>query len=199
MNKLLLAIFLPILLLCLFCSCGSPRFLLKETARFDTLNIQLDVKLVQQFEYRLLLEQKLKKLIDVYNTEQHPFKLTFNENKQQANCTVQFLKSKFVSRKQSNVAAGVTATGVATATYLIASNFFIPVGWVYIPNAKTTITPILSSDISDVVDFPKVTLASTGMYRKQEKQQELQSTKVVRYILAIVQNLEKEYTTNISK
>ncbi len=199
MKKLFLSLFSPILLLVLFCSCGSPRFLLKETARFDTLNIQLDVKLVQQFEYRLLLEQKLKKLIEVYNTEQHPFKLTFNENKQQANCTVQFLKSKFVSRKQSNVAAAVTAAGVGTAAYLIASNFFIPIGWVYIPNAKTTITPVLSNNISDVVNFPKVTLASTGMYRRQEKQQELQSTKVIRYILAIVQNLEKEYKTNTSK
>lgn len=199
MKKILPILFFSFFVAEIFCSCGSPRFLLKETARFDTLNIQLDVKLVQQFEYRLLLEQKLKKLIEVYNTEQHPFKLSFNENKPQANCTVQFLKSKFVSSKQSNVAAVVTAAGVGTAAYLIASNFFIPVGWVYIPNAKTTITPILSSTISNVVDFPKVTLATTGMYRKQEKQQELQSTKVVRYILAIVQNLEKEYTTNTSK
>lgn len=199
MNKLFFKLFLSIIFALVFCSCGSPRFLLKETARFDTLNIQMDVKLVQQFEYRLLLEQKLKKLIEVYNKEQHPFKLSFNERAPQANCTVQFLNSKFVSLKQSNVAAAVTAAGVGTAAYLIASNFFIPAGWVYIPNAKTTITPILSRDISDVVNFPKVTLATTGMYRKQEKQQELQSTKVVRYILAIVQNLEKEYVANTSK
>lgn len=179
--------------LSLLCSCNTPRILLKENARFDTLNLQLDVRLIQDYEYRQAIESKLQKFVTVYNTEEHPFRLSLKKETQPANCSIVFLRSKFISKKQSHVAAGVTAAGVATAVWLVSSRFFVPLGWVYIPNAKTTIQPSLSSAITELSDFPRVTIASTGMYRTKEKQIELQSNKVLTYIIQMVQHLEREY------
>jgi len=199
MKKQLLYLITAFALSAVLFSCSGPRILLKETARFDTLNIQLDVKLIQDYEYRLALEQKMEKYVTVYNKEEHPFKLSFNKDRQTANCKVEFIRVKFINKKQSNMAAAVSAVGIGTAAYLIASKFFIPFGWFYIPNAKSTIRPHLSTDISNLESFPAVTVASTGMYRKKEKQIELQSTKVVKYIVSMIQNLEKEYQQNQKK
>lgn len=199
MKKQLLFLFGAVVLSAVLFSCSGPRVLLKETATFDTLNIQLDVKVIQDYEYRLALEQKMGKFVAVYNTEEHPFKLSFNQDPKAANCKVEFIKVKFINNKQSNVAAAVSAVGIGTAAYLIASKFFIPFGWFYIPNAKSTIRPHLSNEISNVGSFPAVTVASTGMYRKKEKQIDLQSTKVVKYIVSMIQNLEKEYQKNQKK
>jgi hypothetical protein len=187
--------FATVLMLFLF-SCKTPEAFLKPTARFDTLNIQLDVRRIQQYEYRLALEQKMQKFVNVYNTETHSFKLSFNQEQKAANCTVDFLRIRFISRKQSNVAMGITAAGLGTAAYLIASKFVIPFGWIYIPNSKTSLTPKLNPEISNISEFPKISVISTGMYRSLDKQIDLQSTKVVKYIVTIVQNLEKEYEAN---
>ena len=187
-----------IILLSTSCSSTKPAFLKKE-ARFDTLNIQLDVRKVQQLDYRRALEQKMEKFVQVYNSEAHPFKLSFNKAEMPASCTVELLRIKFISPKQSASATLISAAGVGTAAYLIASKFFIPFGWVYIPNAKTTISPQLTNAISELQSFPKVTVISTGMYRKLDKQIDLQSTKVVKYVVTIVQNLELEYKNNLQQ
>ena len=84
MKKQLLYLITAFALSAVLFSCSGPRILLKETARFDTLNIQLDVKLIQDYEYRLALEQKMEKYVTVYNKEEHPFKLSFNKDRQTA-------------------------------------------------------------------------------------------------------------------
>lgn len=192
-TSFLKTIIVPALSLALWSSCSPPRLVLKEKVHFDTLNLQLDLRLIQDFEYRQAIEAKVLKFVQVYNTEEHPFRLSLYKEATPANCSITFLRARFVSRQQSHLAAGVTAAGVATAAVLISSKFFIPVGWVYIPNAKTTLQPELSSQITDVTDFPKITVVSTGMYRSKEKQTELQSNKVLKYIIQIVQHLEQEY------
>lgn len=183
----------PLLILATWSSCAPPRLVLREKAQFDTLNLQLDVRLIQDFEYRQAIEAKVLKFVQVYNTENHPFRLSLHKEATEANCSITFLRAKFVSRSQSHVAAGVTAAGVATAVVLIASKFFIPFGWVYIPNTKTTLQPALSSELTDVTRFPTISVISTGMYRSKEKQIELQSNKVLKYIIQMVQHIEQEY------
>ncbi|MBK8088682.1 MAG: hypothetical protein IPK31_12450 [Chitinophagaceae bacterium] len=74
-----------------------------------------------------------------------------------------------------------------------------PFGWVYIPSARTTMTPTLSKDISDVENFQRVGISSVGMYRKMNKQIEKQSTKFVKYMVSVVQTIEgntKQTTSN---
>jgi len=187
------ALLLPLLSILMLCSCTAPRLVLKENTRIDTLHLQLDLRLVQDFEYRQLIENKAVKFVEVYNTENHPFRLSLQNDPAKAHCSIRVVRAKFVSKQQSHIAAGVTAAGVATAVWLLTSKFFLPVGWLYIPNAKTTLHPVISSQITDVTDFPKITITSSGMYRSREKQRELQSSKVLKYIIQMVQHLEQEY------
>lgn len=179
-------------------ACRSTKPLLLEGARFDTLYLSLNMKQVQPYEYQMSLNKRLEKLIQVYNTEEHPFKLAIGHGTTPHTCSIDFLRVKFVSRKQSHIAAAVTATGIATASALLLLKFFIPVGWLYIPNAKTTIEPHFTTDLTTIRNFHKVTLASLGMYRKQQKQIDQQSLKVGQYILAIVQNIEDAYKKELN-
>lgn len=180
----------------LFISCGQPRLLLKEKATIDTLKIHLATNTIQQFEYKQEIERKAAHYIEVYNKENHAFQLKLEPDPAQADCELDFLKAKFVSKKRSKWATIISTAGITTAVVLISTNFFLPVGWLYIPNARTSIRASLSPTITDLTQFPSVTLLSSGMYRKYEKQVDLQSTKVVKYLIEMVQHIETEYKSN---
>jgi hypothetical protein len=177
----------------LISSCGQPRLLLKPGIKLDTLRIHLATNTIQQFEYKLALEQKTANYIRIYNTEQHPFFLLQVDKPEDADCKIDFLKTRFVSAKRNKWATVISTAGIATAAIMLSTNFFLPVGWLYIPNARTSIRASLSSTLTDRKEFPSVTLSNSGMYRKTDKQIDLQSTKVVKYIIEMIQHLETEY------
>jgi len=176
-------------------SCGQQRLLLKPGVKCDTLRIHLATNTIQQFEYKQAIDNKTAHFIQVYNTEQHPFFLLQVDKPEEADCKIEFLKTKFVSSKRCKWATVISTAGIATAAVLISTNFFLPVGWLYIPNARTSIRASLSPSLTDQKEFPSITLSSSGMYRKTAKQIDLQSTKLVKYIIEMVQHLETEYNT----
>lgn len=151
-------------------SCRAPQMLIKQETKIDTFNLQFDFRTVQPYEYRQLLEQRLEKFVSVYNGETHPFKLSLNSGDTLQSCAIKVTRSKFVSKKQSNLHLGYSVLGLGTFSYLLATGFPVPVGWVFIPRARTTLEPKLSSDISDVEATTSVGIISSGMYRSQQKQ-----------------------------
>ncbi len=192
-------VILSLLTLTIFSSCKGPRLLLKKDAKIDTLNLQLDLRIVQEYEYKQAIINKMTKFVEVYNSESHPFKLSLNSNVQTTSCQVIVVRVKFVRSKQNLIGTAVTIAGIGTATALIATGFAVPFGWVYIPSARTTITPQLSNDITDVQNFQKVGISSIGMYVKLNKQIDKQSTKFVKYMVSVVQTIEQEYNINAKK
>lgn len=176
-----------------FISCGQPRLLLKEKVEIDTLRIHLATNTIQQFEYKQAIEKKAAHYVDVFNTEEHPFHLKLEADPLRTDCEMDFLKTKFVSKKRSKWATVISTAGIATAAVLISTSFFLPIGWLYIPNARTSLRASLSPAISNLTEFPSVTILSSGMYRRYEKQVDLQSTKVIKYMIEMVQHIEKEY------
>lgn len=180
-------------------SCKGPKLLVKQGARIDTLHLQLDLRIVQEYEYQQAIIKKMTKFVEVYNSESHPFKLSLNSGVQTTSCEVKVVRVKFVRSKQNLIGTAVTVAGIGTATALIATGFAVPFGWVYIPSARTTITPQLSSDITDVANFQKVGISSVGMYVKLDKQIDKQSTKFVKYMVSVVQTIEQEYKLNAAK
>lgn len=184
------------LILFLTSSCSQPKALLKPTASFDTLHLELDLGIVQQFEYKQALLQKMQKFTEVYNTEDHPFKLALNTGSTNSNCSIQVVRVKFIGRKENLIGTAISVVGIGTAATLIATGFAVPVGWVYVPSAKTGLQPGLSKDISDVTTFQRVSISSSGMYRSLDKQIDRQSTKVVKYVVSVVQSVEREYRKN---
>jgi hypothetical protein len=173
--------------------------LLKENIQYDTLHIHLATNTIQQFEYKQEIERKAANYVDVYNKEKHSFYLALVTNPDHAECKMDFIKTKFVSKNKSKWATVISAAGIATAAVLISAKFFIPVGWLYIPNARTTIRASLSPALTNINEFPSVTISSSGMYRKYEKQVDLQSTKVVKYLIEMVQHIETEYLLKTKK
>ena len=188
-----------LLALTFFSSCSGPKFLLKQDAKIDTLHLQLDLRIVQEFEYRQEILKKMTKFVEVYNSESHPFKLSLNSGVQTTSCQVKVVRVKFVRSKQNLIGTAVSIAGIGTAAALIATGFAVPFGWVYIPSARTTIIPQLSNDITDVQNFQKVGISSIGMYVKLNKQIDKQSTKFVKYMVSVVQTIEQEYSINTKK
>jgi hypothetical protein len=184
------------LILFLTSSCSQPKLLLKPAATFDTLHLELDLNIVQQYEYKQALLQKMAKFISVYNTEEHPFKLALNTGTTASNCSIKVVRVKFIGRKENIIGTAISVVGIGTAATLIATGFPVPVGWVYIPSAKTSLQPGLSKDISDLSTFQRVSINSSGLYRSLDKQIERQSVKVVKYVVSVVQSVEKEYRKN---
>lgn len=180
----------------LFTSCKAPQLLLKKEAKIETLNLELDLRVIQEFEYRQEILKKMTKFVEVYNSEAHPFKLSLNSGARTASCHVKLVMVKFVHTKQNVLGTVVTAAGIGTAAALISAAFPVPFGWVYIPAARTTMTPTLSNDITDVENFQRVGISSVGMYRKMNRQIDKQSTKFVKYMVSVVQTIEEEYKTN---
>jgi hypothetical protein len=174
-------------------SCRAPQMLLKQQATIDTLNLEMDLRTVQPYEYRQVLEKKMENFVNVYNSESHPFKLSLNSGDTMQSCAIKVIRSKFVTQKQSHLHLGYSVLGVGTFVSLLATGFPVPVGWVFIPRARTTLEPRLSSDISDIDGKASIGIISSGMYRSQEKQMEIQSTKFLKYIVSIVQTVEAEY------
>ncbi|MBK8090379.1 MAG: hypothetical protein IPK31_22200 [Chitinophagaceae bacterium] len=129
-------------------------------------------------------------------TAKHIHSNSLNSGVQTTSCQVKLVMVKFVHTKQNVLGTVVTAAGIGTATALIVTGFVVPFGWVYIPSARTTMTPTLSKDISDVENFQRVGISSVGMYRKMNKQIEKQSTKFVKYMVSVVQTIEGEYKAN---
>jgi hypothetical protein len=199
MRKFTAIILLFLMINVLFSSCSGPKFLLKEDAKIDTLHLELDLRIIQEYEYKTAILQKMKKFVDVYNSESHPFKLSLNSGKQTTSCQVKVVRVKFIRTKQNVIGTIVSAAGIGTAAALIATGFPVPFGWVYIPSARTTITPVLSNDISSVTDFQNVGISSVGMYRKLNKQIELQGNKFVKYMVSVVQTIEGEYLSRSNK
>jgi hypothetical protein len=173
--------------------------LLKDDVKIDTLHLNLDLRIIQEYEYKTAILQKMKKFVDVYNTESHPFKLSINSGISTTSCQVKVVRVKFIRTKQNVIGTLVSAAGIGTAAALIATGFPVPFGWVYIPSARTTITPVLSNDISSVTDFQNVGISSVGMYRKLDKQIELQGNKFVKYMVSVVQTIEGEYLSRSNK
>jgi hypothetical protein len=176
-----------------FASCRAPQVLLKQDAKIETLNLELDLKIVQPFEYRQAIEKKMAKFVEVYNTENHPFKLSLNSGQTNTTCSLKVVRVKFVSKGQSHLGLGVSVVGVGLFTTLIATGFPVPLGWVYVPNARTTVEPTMSTDISDITKRNRVGFMTVGMYRKKEKQIDIQSTKFVKYVVSMVQTIEEDY------
>lgn len=178
----------------LLSSCSSSRpMLLKPHLKLDTLSVRLDARRVQQPEYQALLQQKMLHFTQIYNSEKNPFQLQLVPENTPADISLIISRSRFISPKQSLWGTLVTAAGVGTAAALMVSRFFLPVGWVYIPNAKTSLRGELGSTISNLTSYREITISSTGMYRSLEKQMELQSKKVIEYLIQIVLQLEEEY------
>lgn len=184
------------LILLFVSSCSQPKLLLKKDAKIDSLNITTDFRIIQQYEYKVALQQKLKKFVEVYNTEDHPFKLTLDADGATNNCYIKVARVKFIGRKENLIGTAISIVGIGTAATLIATGFPVPVGWVHIPSARTGIEPSLSSNISDLQNFQRVSIASSGMYRPLSKQIDRQSTKVVKYVISVVQSIEREYRKN---
>lgn len=184
------------LILFLTSSCSQPKLLLKSAATFDTLHLELDLSIVQQYEYKQALLQKMTKFTEVYNTEKHPFKLALNTGVTTSNCSIKVIRVKFIGRKENLIGTAISVVGIGTAATLIATGFPVPVGWIHIPSAKTSLQPGLSKDISDLSTFQRVSINSTGMYRSLDKQIGRQSTKVLKYVVSVVQSVEKEYRKN---
>ena len=184
-----------VVLASLLTSCGIQRpLLLKPNLSLDTLTLRLDARRVQHPEYQALLQQKLQHFVQVYNAEKNPFQLQLtNETNLPADVSLIITRSRFISRRQSNVGMLVTVAGVGTAAALLASRFFLPLGWVYIPNAKTSLRAELGPGISNLSDFRDITISSNGMYRSAVKQMEIQAKKVTEYLIQIVLQLEEEY------
>jgi len=180
----------------LFASCKEPQLLLKKEAKIETLNLELDLRVIQEFEYRQEILKKMTKFVDVYNSETHPFKLSLNSGTRTSSCQVKLVMVKFVHTKQNVLGTVVTAAGIGTAAALISTGFPVPFGWVYIPAARTTMTPTLSNDITNVENFQRVGISSVGMYRKMNRQIDKQSTKFVKYMVSVVQTIEEEYKAN---
>jgi hypothetical protein len=191
-------IFISIIMLALF-SCSSSKKILNPAVPIDTLNIALDLRLSDQKEFKDSIQIKMQKFINAYNQETHPFKLSLNGYNKTKSISIQLIKSKFISKKKSLWAAGITAAGLGTAATLIVTGFIIPVGWLYVPNAKCTIEPGLSSDLSDIPNHQKVTLSSVGMFRPTKKQFSIQSRKLVKYVVEMVLQLEEEYKKTLLK
>lgn len=177
----------------LLTSCKSPEILLKKEARIDTLHLDLDLRIVQNYEYKMELLKKMTKFVEVYNSETHPFKLSLNSGVKTTSCQVRVIRVKFVRTKQNVISTVVSAAGIGTAAVLIATGFPVPFGWVYIPSARTTIKPLLSDDITSADKFQNIGITSVGMYRSMDKQMAKQSTKFVKYIVSVVQTIEQEY------
>ncbi len=196
MSKLTHFVIFAFLGILLFTSCSQQKMLLKPTASIDTLHLELDLQLVQQYEYKQALLQKMTKFVEVYNTEEHPFKLSLNSGVQTTNCHIKVARVKFIGRKENVIGTVISVAGIGTAAALIATGFPVPVGWIYIPSSRTSLEPRLSSDISEMMKFQRVAITSTGMYRSLNKQIDLQSTKFVKYAVSVVQSVEKEYTKN---
>jgi len=196
MRKFTHFVILSLVSIALFSSCKGPELLLKKEARIETLNLELDLRIIQDFEYKQEILKKMTKFVEVYNSETHPFKLTLNSGSQTTSCQVKLVMVKFVHTKQNVLGTVVTAAGIGTATALIVTGFVVPFGWVYIPAARTTMTPTLSNDITNVENFQRVGISSVGMYRKMNKQIEKQSTKFVKYMVSVVQTIEGEYKAN---
>jgi hypothetical protein len=186
-------IFFFALLTSLFFSCSKPRLLLKDNVQCDTLKIYLGTNTIQQLEYKQAIERKARHYVNVYNTEKHPFILKLVQESTNADCKIEFIKTKFVSRQKNIWATVISTVGIATPAILIGTQFFLPVGWIYIPNARTTIKASLSPTLTNITEFPSVSISSSGMYRKQEKQIELQSTKVIKYLVEMIFHVENEY------
>ena len=199
MRKFTAIILLFLMINFLFSSCSGPKFLLKDDVKIDTLHLNLDLRIIQEYEYKTAILQKMKKFVDVYNSESHPFKLSLNAGIQTTSCQVKVVRVKFIRTKQNVIGTLVSAAGIGTAAALIATGFPVPFGWVYIPSARTTITPVLSNDISSVTDFQNVGISSVGMYRKLDKQIELQGNKFVKYMVSVVQTIEGEYLSRSNK
>jgi hypothetical protein len=193
MPKLTHFVIFAFLSLVLFSSCRQQKMLLKSTASIDTLHLELDLSIVQQYEYKQALLQKMTKFVEVYNTEEHPFKLSLNQGVQTTSCAIKLARVKFVGRKENIIGTAVSVAGIGTAVTLIAAGFAVPVGWVYIPAARTHLEPRLSADISEVMVFQRVSITSSGMYRSLNKQIDLQSTKFVKYVVSMFQGIEAEY------
>jgi hypothetical protein len=177
-------------------SCSHSRLLLKPEAKPDSIRIHLQTNTIQTYEYRELLIQKTVHFIEVYNQETHPFKLALVDDPNTADCKLEFMRDKFVDRKKNIWATVISTAGIATATTLIATNFFLPVGWLYIPNAKTTLKASIREELTDIKTFSDITISTSGMYRKKEKQIDLQSTKVLKYMIEMIMQIESEYKTN---
>jgi hypothetical protein len=180
----------------LFTSCKGPKFLLKKDAKIDTLHLELDLRIVQDFEYKQEILKKMTKFVNIYNSETHPFKLSLNSGINTTSCQVKIIRVKFVHTKENVWGTVVSAAGIGTAAALIATGFPVPFGWLYIPSARTSITPVISNDISDVTDFQRVGISSVGMYLRLNRQIDKQSSKFVKYMVSVVQTIEQEYTVN---
>lgn len=179
--------------LVIFSSCSHPKLLLKQNAKIDTLHLELDLSIIQEFEYKQEIIRKMTRFVDVYNSETHPFKLALNSGVKTTSCQVKVARVKFIRSKQNIIGTAVTVAGLGTAAALTFTGFAVPFGWVYIPSARTSITPTLSNDITEVENFQHVGISSIGMYRKLDKQIDIQSTKFVKYMVSVVQTIEEKY------
>jgi len=167
---------------------------MKPSVQFSTLFINLDTRMIEESAFKDSILYKVNKFITAYNSEIHPFKLFLTEGEEIPNIKIHFLHTGFVSKKKSWAATGISAAGIGVATTLIATGFPVPFGWIYYPSAKTRIMPTISSDITDVSAHQRVTISSGGLFRSSEKQYSLQSMKIIKYLVEMVLQLEKEYT-----
>ncbi|MFN5335449.1 MAG: hypothetical protein ACK5BV_09700 [Bacteroidota bacterium] len=178
-----------------FNSCKSPVNLLKNDVQIDTLHIILDTRPVYPASFKDSIVQKMKKFVRVYNAEVHPFKLAMHQEPASlpASITIKFNKIRFITKKQSMLATGITAAGIGTATYLIATGFAVPFGWIYIPTAKCSISPEFSTGMSDIIRHQKIMLSTSGMFKPQHKQESILSKKLVKYVVEMILDLESQY------
>jgi hypothetical protein len=137
----------------------------------------------------------MKKFVRVFNGEVHPFKLALHDEQGvfPAAITIKFNKIRFVTQKQSMMAAGLTVAGIGTASYLIATGFAVPFGWIYIPAAKCSISPEFSTGMSDIIRHQRIMLSTPGMFKKQSKQESILSKKLVKYVVEMILDLESQY------
>ena len=175
-------------------ACQAPRQVLKPSAKFSTLYISLDMRTIDQTSFQDSITYKVNRFINAYNSETHPFKLSLTNSKETPHVKIHFIRNGFVSKKKSWIAAGISAAGIGTATTLIATGFLVPFGWIYLPSAKCRIMPVISSDITDISAHQQVTISTGGFFRSEAKQYAAQSTKITKYLVEMVLQLEKEYT-----
>ncbi len=179
------------------CSCTTQKLILYSSAFIDRLNICTDYDPKVPVEIQTMLDHKLDDYILQYNSEDHPFTLSYCQDANVESLRFYVTDTKLVSSNQQTAGIVASVVGLSLPIIMAAANAPFYLWFYYFPRDISHVAISLSNDISEPSDFwIQQNLASPGFLKRMDIQIYKHTDKLVWLLNRTLLKLEKDYNKN---
>ena len=176
----------------LLCSC-VPQYRVRSEAKIDTLNLCLRYSESYPDSLKAVFDEQAVNFISNFNKYEHAFYMSKSDDTTRSALIMDMVNTIIIGKQRQQMSVVVTAIGIATYTYLVATGApFWLIFWVN-PYTTTDILLKLSPDLTRSGTPLKALIRSEALFRSKKSQIKHHKKEFFNFLGNQIDYIEEQY------